>query len=97
MILKNIKEKNKEEIVLYLDATGKLVRPPTDLCSVVLIYALVAAITVNSLEEKTDPFPMTELVSSSHYISTIGGWLRLYRLELEKIFQSLACFQYCGY
>ena len=64
-----------KKLVAYLDATGGLIRPPRSNNQKILYYSLVVPVVVGQFDP-ADPFPLTDMISSSHNRDTIGGWLR---------------------
>lgn len=69
----------------YMDATGGTVRKPDDVEKAVYLYTLVTPVhnTVDT-EEPSSAFPVSDMISSSHNIETIGGWLRSIQMYLCK-------------
>lgn len=68
------------EIIVHLDASGKLIRPPNTPSitkKVVLNYALIIPIKVCE-NEPSDPYSLTEMISSSHSFETIGNYLHFH-------------------
>lgn len=82
-ILKIMRETSKNtDLTVYLDATGSLVRAPFQPCSTILYYALIIAAQTSEFDTAS-PFPLTDMVSSSHNIDSIGGWLKSFKLYVE--------------
>lgn len=88
-MLKKIKG---ETLTLYLDATGGVVRVPSQLRNATILYYALVISTFFEKSQSTDPVAITSMISFSHNTETIGNWLRLFRIYCEKKFKKWPLF-----
>lgn len=78
-----IKSLKTEKVILYIDATGGIIRPPNPKSKTIYYYALIFPIKFSD-RDPNSPFPLSDFVSASHSHETIGEWLRAVKKNLER-------------